>query len=282
MNGLVVRLLVITAGWGVWFWLWRRVFRGAGFTILIAIGLAFTMASLFSHQSGLVLLALFAASSIFFELMRIVISPKYYSIQPSFETNQVLRGLSPIEASFFVGAAPNQIITVALATLADKAILRFSKSTPSAVEINQEYISPETLLSAEGRNSFRTAAARRNNLILSKYEHALIELILPDGKITLDAINLDIWYQFVQRSLDSLATTYDFNQTKEYARNVIEKMTADIPDYAENRSDPSGWFAACFFDSTLANKSHRPDWLKPGDDFESFMVEISKLVATLA
>jgi hypothetical protein len=278
MNELLTKAVIFLSVGVLMFWLWRRIFRGTGRTILLIAWLMLAVISFFSFEAVEVLLWVFLILLLLYEGWRIVAFPKYVKASAAFETNQILRGLSPAEAAFFVGLDKQDVFIVALLNLLDKGILRLKRDTGRlVVSLTDEYRLKDSSISPDERTSSRLQIARANDQVLHPYEDVLIELISSNDSEGVSELNFEIWYQYLDNDLRKLAGVYDFQQTSEYTRNIVEKMADPDSAYSAGKRNLSAWKAIRLFDRGRDGlNEHRPDWLAPDDGFSSVVFELRK------
>jgi hypothetical protein len=280
MDQAVQTVLVLAVGWLGFFLLWKIALRGAAVTILlfgVLIHLGMTMVNL---NAGIASASIYWAATLTIWFMRIVIFPKYSSINPTFETNQIIRGLSPTEAGFFAGLAPKELLIITILHLADKRIIKLQGKGFQTIELNPNFQKTDKILSTEGRYKNRNQTARKMNQILLSYEHTLIELFPIDGAVQLSDLDWEIWFQDFSSRLKKFAQGYDHDRTKDYAEKITYKMACPESNDPELKRNISGWLAVRYFSQQTSEiNNHRPEWLRPGGDFSELLVNWKKFLS---
>jgi hypothetical protein len=259
--------LVLAAGWVGITLLWNSLLRGAALTILLLTLIIYSGVTLINPTAGIIGAAISWAAFLIITLMRIVIIPKYSFSNSAFETNQIIRGLSPTEAGFFTGLTTDELLIVTILHLADKGIIELEGKDYQTIRLTKEIQNSNRILSNEERYKARNKAARKFNQILLSYEHTLIELLPKDGTMQLSDLDGEIWYRDFSTRLERYAQAHDLDQTREYAEKMTHRMTEPGSKYAERNQYFSGWYAVQYFYSKQTKiKIHRPEWMRPDDD----------------
>lgn len=207
------------------------------------------------------------AVSFLHEIWRRVKLPKYSKAAASFETNEVVRGLSAAEAAYFVGCSPGEIFLAALLTLVDKGILDLTRDYQK-VALNSLYSVDSEHLTPEDRQSYREKAARRSGILLAHFESVLLETIPAGQARNLTDLDVNIWYRYFEKTFANLSGVYDFNKTQSYALQIVQRMNAFDSKHSGAAKYLSGWLAVGCITNTPINKNYRPAWLGPSDDFQ--------------
>jgi hypothetical protein len=276
MNELLFKAAIFLAVGVLLFWLWRRIFRGTGKTILLTTWLVLILFSIFSFETVQILLWGCLILLLLYEGWRVVATPRYSKANASFETNQILRGLSPVEAAYFVGLSKREVFVVALLDLLDKGVLRIKRDVGRlTVSLTDEYRLVDTSISPGERMSNRERIARESDQIIHPFEDVFIELISSLDSRVVSEVNFEIWYQYLNNDLGKLAGVYDIQQTSEYARRIVEKMAAPDSGFSSGKRNLSAWKAIWLFARGEDGlNDHRPGWLAPDDAFTSIAFEL--------
>jgi hypothetical protein len=280
MNELLSRTAIFLAIGILMLLLWRRIFRGTGKMVLLIAWLILAILSTFSFQAVQILFWGCLVFVLVYESWRVIRFPRYKKANAVFETNQILRGLSPIETALFIGLDKSEVFIVALLNLTDKGILTIGREVDSLiVSVADEYRLGHASISADERASVRRRIARDNDQVIQPFEDVFIELISSHDGGLVSEINFDIWYQYLDNHFNNLDPVYDFHQTSDYARKIVEKMAAPDSAYSAGKRNLSAWKAIWLFDRGQEDlKDHRPGWLAPDDAFTTLVFELRELL----
>ena len=145
--------------------------------------------------------------------------PTYSGAKASFETNQILRGLTSTEAAYYLKLTSRQIFCVSLFTLFDKGILRFEENNSDIrIYLIKKYFVNNEIVSKEEKRAIRLSAAQKGNQIITDLEDAIIELIPQVEGSKLSELDYRIWDRLLNQRMKALENTYDFDRTKVYAK----------------------------------------------------------------
>jgi hypothetical protein len=252
---------------------WRRIFIKGGILILTGMLIIFFLASMISFNFGFVFLLTTGTGAALYQFWRKKDLPEYTEAEASFETSDILRGLSPVEAAYFLQLSSKETFCTAVLNLLDKGILfaDFNESKPK-INLSPEYELKDQFLSPDDRIKFRKNAGFKEKHVLRRYDDAILELIPAEKGVEISKIKYKIWYRAFQEQMNDLAQVYDFERTRKYAAELVHKITAPGSEFSSGKRNLSGWYAVRVITGPDKIKiTHRPSWLAKDDEFGTFV-----------
>ncbi|MEN8240279.1 MAG: hypothetical protein ABFS17_00010 [Chloroflexota bacterium] len=256
--------------------IWKRLFNLGGKIFLGIFLLLFMLSTMRSIYYGLSLLFILAIFAVYFLIYYKNKSVKYLPAVATFETSEILRGLTPVEAAYFLQLSINEIFIIALLDLLDKEIVLFSSIPPkSYIQLADDYRVTNNIISPDNKREYRNNAARRNKKIIHQYDDIILEMISSRNQMSISDFDVDLWYRIFIQSMEKLEGVYQPVLTKAYAAKIANKYTSSHSAFNKGKVNISGWYAASILiGETEGEINHRPAWLAPDDGFSSFVLTI--------
>jgi len=256
--------------------IWKRLFNLGGKLFLGSYLLIFIIATLRSIYYGLGVLFILAVFTVYFLVNNKKKSLTYFPAEATFETSEVLRGLTPVEAGYFLKLPQDELFIIAILDLLDSEIIVLQSSKPiRLVQLAKGYQIPKNFISPENKRGFRINAAKHNKKIIHQYDDLILEMISARKQMNISGFDVDLWFRIFLQSMEKLERVYQPALTKAYASKIASKYTSVDSEFSKGKANISGWFAVSILTGKTDDEiEHRPAWLAPDDVFSSVVLAL--------